>query len=186
MGNNKNKVAWRWRRGLFPIALAFLVTVLLGLALSACTKLEVTPPNYELRLSKSRQVQKPLDRVWARAIGWFDANELELERIDERTGYIEGKLAVSQNSPVMDCGTVATRNVVGKPALTQSGRVRMQVSGQDARNAEAAPSATVTIYMSGTYRLSVFDRYAGREVYRSGPCVSNGELEKRIFAFLDS
>ena len=37
-----------------------------------------------------------------------------------------------------------------------------------------------------TYRLSVFDRYAGREVYRSGPCVSTGELEGRIFAFLDS
>lgn len=56
----------------------------------------------------------------------------------------------------------------------------MQVSGQN------GPNATVTIYMSGTYRLSVFDRYAGREVYRSGPCVSNGQLEKRIFAFLDS
>jgi hypothetical protein len=56
----------------------------------------------------------------------------------------------------------------------------MQVSGQN------GPNATVTIYMSGTYQLSVFDRYAGREVYRSGPCVSNGQLEKRIFAFLDS
>jgi hypothetical protein len=80
----------------------------------------------------------------------------------------------------MDCGTVATRNVVVKPALTQQGRVRMQVSGQN------APRATVMIYMSGTYKLSVYDRYAGREVYRSGPCVSNDELEKRIFAFLDS
>jgi hypothetical protein len=75
---------------------------------------------------------------------------------------------------------VATHNVVGKPALTQQGRVRMQVSGQN------GPNATVTIYMSGTYQLSVFDRYAGREVYRSVPCVSNGQLEKRIFAFLDS
>lgn len=103
-----------------------------------------------------------------------------MERIDERTGYIEGKLAMTTNSPFMDCGKVATRNVVGKPALTQQGRVRMQASGQN------GPNATVTIYMSGTYRLSVFDRYAGREVYRSGPCVSNGQLEKRIFAFLDS
>jgi hypothetical protein len=48
------------------------------------------------------------------------------------------------------------------------------------------PNATVAIYMSGTYRQAVFDRYAAREVYRSGPCVSNGQLEKRIFAFLDS
>jgi hypothetical protein len=163
-----------------PILLAFIVTLLLGLALTSCTKLEVTPPDYELRLSESKQLQQPFDRVWARAIGWFDANELELERIDERAGYIEGKLAMTRNSPFMDCGKVATHNVVGKPALTQQGRVRMQVSGQN------GPNATVTIYMSGTYQLSVFDRYAGREVYRSVPCVSNGQLEKRIFAFLDS
>ena len=169
------------RKGIgLPLILALLCTVLLGLALAGCTKLEVTPPDYELRLSESKQLQKPFDHVWARAIGWFDANELELERIDERTGYIEGKLAAAANSPFMDCGTVATRNVVGKPAQTQQGRVRMQVSGQN------TPAATVTIYMSGTYRLSVFDRYAGREVYHSGPCVSNGELEKRIFAFLNS
>ncbi|MDA8776360.1 hypothetical protein N9X88_03720 [Alphaproteobacteria bacterium] len=180
MNKNKNAMAWRRRRGLVPILLAFIVTLLLGLALTGCTKLEVTPPDYELRLSESKQLQQPFNRVWARAIGWFDANELELERIDERTGYIEGKLAMTTNSPFMDCGKVATRNVVGKPALTQQGRVRMQVSGQN------GPNATVTIYMSGTYRLSVFDRYAGREVYRSGPCVSNGQLEKRIFAFLDS
>lgn len=160
------------------LILALLFTVLLGLALAGCTKLEVTPPSFELRLSESKPLAKPFDRVWARAIGWFDANELE--RIDERTGYIEGKLAAATDSPFMDCGTVATRNVVVKPALTQQGRVRMQVSGQN------APRATVMIYMSGTYKLSVYDRYAGREVYRSGPCVSNDELEKRIFAFLDS
>ncbi|MDA8539697.1 hypothetical protein N9L03_02550 [Alphaproteobacteria bacterium] len=58
--------------------------------------------------------------------------------------------------------------------------MRVQVRGQNCHN------ATVTIYMLGTYRLSVFDRYPEREVYRSGPCVSNGQLEKRIFAFLDS
>jgi hypothetical protein len=162
------------------LILALLFTVLLGLALAGCAKLEVTPPSFELRLSESKPLAKPFDRVWARAIGWFDANELELERIDERTGYIEGKLAAATDSPFMDCGTVATRNVVVKLALTQQGRVRMQVSGQN------APRATVMIYMSGTYKLSVYDRYAGREVYRSGPCVSNDELEKRIFAFLDS
>ena len=77
-------------------------------------------------------------------------------------------------------GAVAARNVVGQPVMTQSGLVRMQVSGRHAAR------ASVTIYMTGTYRLSVFDRYAGREVYRSGPCVSTGALEKRIFAFLDS
>lgn len=62
----------------------------------------------------------------------------------------------------------------------RQGRLRVQMGGQN------GPNATVTIYMSGTYRQAVFDRYAAREVYRSGPCVSNGQLEKRIFAFLDS
>ena len=180
MDNNKNKTVWRWRRGLFPIALGFLVTMMLGMALSACAQLEVTPPDYELRLSESKQMKKPFDRVWARAIGWFDANELGIERIDERSGYIEGKLMPAADSPYMDCGTLATRNLIGAPKLTQGSFLRMRVSGQQAAN------ASVTIYMSGTYRLSVYDRYAGREVYRSGPCVSNGELEKRIFAFLDS
>ena len=112
--------------------------------------------------------------------GWFDANEVAIERIDERTGYIEGKLAAATDSPFMDCCTAAMRNIVSQPSFSQNGLVRMQVSGRD------APSTSVTIYMTGTYRLSVFDRYAGREVCRSGPCFSTGELERRIFAFLDS
>ena len=176
MDKNKNTQAWRWRRGLFPILLAFIITFLLGLALTSCTKLEVTPLDCSLRLSENKQLKKPFDRVW----GWFDANEVAIERIDERTGYIEGKLAAATDSPFMDCGTVAMRNIVSQPSFSQNGLVRMQVSGRD------APSTSVTIYMTGTYRLSVFDRYAGREVYRSGPCVSTGELERRIFAFLDS
>jgi hypothetical protein len=182
MVDNKNKNDDNVRRkGVeLPLLLALLITVLLGLVLANCTKLEVTPPDYQLRLSESKQVQKPFEQTWARAIGWFDANELAIERIDESTGYIEGKLPPATDSPFMDCGAVAARNVVGQPVMTQSGLVRMQVSGRHAAR------ASVTIYMTGTYRLSVFDRYAGREVYRSGPCVSTGALEKRIFAFLDS
>ena len=65
-------------------------------------------------------MQKPFDRVWARAIGWFDANELAIERIDESTGYIEGKLPAATDSPFMDCGTqVATRNIVSQPNFTK-------------------------------------------------------------------
>jgi hypothetical protein len=115
MDKNKNAQMWRRRRGLFPILLVFIVTFLLGLALTGCTKLEVTPPDYSLRLSENKQLQKPFDRVWARAIGWFDANELAIERIDEGTGYIEGKLPEATDSPFMDCGTVTTRNIVSQP-----------------------------------------------------------------------
>jgi hypothetical protein len=180
MNKNKNTETWRWRRGLFPIVLAFIVTLLLGLAMTGCTKLEVTPPDYSLRLSENKQLKKPFEQVWPRAIGWFDANEVAIERIDEATGYIEGKLPEAVNSPFMDCGTVATRNIVSQPSFSQSGLVRLQVTGRN------TPGTSVTIYLTGTYRLSVFDRYAGREVYRSGPCVSTGVLEQRIFAFLDS
>ena len=141
---NKNTQAWRWRRGLFPILLAFIITFLLGLALASCTKLEVTPPDCSLRLSENKQLKKPFDRVWARAIGWFDANEVAIEHIDERTSYIEGKLAAATDSPFMDCGTVAMRNIVSQPSFSQNGLVRMQVSGRD------APSTSVTIYMTGT------------------------------------
>ena len=82
-------------------------------------KLEVTPPDYSLRLSENKQLKKPFDRVWARAIGWFDANEVAIERIDERTGYIEGKLAAATGSLFMDCGTVAMRNIVSQPSFSQ-------------------------------------------------------------------
>ena len=95
MDKNKNTQVWRWRRRLFPIFLAFIITFLLGLVLTSCTKLDVMPPDYSLRLSENKQLKKPFDRVWARAIGWFDANEVAIERIDERAGYIEGKLAAA-------------------------------------------------------------------------------------------
>lgn len=180
MNNKKKTATWRWRRGLLPILLAFVVTLLLGLVLSACTKIEVTPPAYELRLSESKQLRADFDRAWARAIGWFDANVLEIERIDEKTGFIEGRLPLTDDNPYLDCGTVKLRNVVGKPTLKKTGKVRMIVRGR------LAPTASVTIFTSGTYRLSIKDPYAGREVYRSGPCISSGELENRIFAFLDS
>ena len=57
MNKNKQAQAWRWRRGLFPILLAFIDTFLLGLALSGCTKLEVTPPDYSLRLSENKHAK---------------------------------------------------------------------------------------------------------------------------------
>ena len=40
------------------LILALLFTVLLGLALAGCTKLEVTPPSFELRLSESKPLAK--------------------------------------------------------------------------------------------------------------------------------
>jgi hypothetical protein len=180
MDNKKNKASWRWRRGLFPIGLAFALTFLLGTLLTACTKVEVTPPAYQLKLSESKQLRSDYNRAWARAIGWFDANELAIERIDEKTGYIEGTLPMQQETPYLDCGSISFRNVVGKPKMQKAGRVRIIIRGQ------RAPTASVTIFTTGTYRVSIKDPYAGREVYRSGPCTSSGELERRIFSFLDS
>ena len=181
--NNNNDAAHRHkkRHGVrLPVLLALLGLLVLGFVLAGCTKIEVTPPAYELKLSESRQLRADYNRIWARAIGWFDANELEIERIDERSGFIEGRLPLPDDSPYLDCGTVKLRNVVGKPRLQKAGRVRMIVRGR------SAPTASVTIFTTGTYRLSIKDPYAGREVYRSGPCTSSGELEQRIFAFLDS
>lgn len=169
------------RRGIgLPLLLALFITLMLGLALSSCTKIEVTPPAYQLKLSESKFLRTGYDRAWARAIGWFDANELAIDRIDEKTGFIEGQIPLTDDSPYFDCGQVTLRNVVGSPKMQKTGRVRMIVRGR------LAPTASVTIFTSGTYRLSLRDPYAGREVYRSGPCASSGELERRIFAFLDS
>ena len=169
------------RQGIgLPTSRALLGVFVLGFLLASCTKIEITPPAYELKLSESRQLRADYNRIWARAIGWFDANELEIERIDEKSGFIEGRLPLPDDSPYLDCGTVKLKNVVGKPKLEKVGRVRMIVRGR------SAPTASVTIFTTGTYRLSIKDPYAGREVYRSGPCTSSGELEQRIFAFLDS
>lgn len=178
--NKKNADGFR-RPGIrLPLLIALALTLLMGLLLTACTKVEVTPPAYELKLSESRQLHAGYDRVWARAIGWFDANELAIERIDEKTGFIEGRLPLPDDSSFLDCGTVKLRNVIGKPKMEKAGRVRMIVRGR------SAPTASVTIFTTGTYKLSVKDPYAGRDVYRSGPCTSNGELEQQIFAFLNS
>ena len=179
---NKNDEADTYRRkGLgLPMLLALLLTLLLGLAITACTKIVVTPPAYQLKLSESEHLRTDFDRAWARAFGWFDANELEIERIDERSGFIEGRLPLPEDSPYLDCGQVQLRNVVGKPEMTKAGRVRMIVRGRN------APTASVTIFTTGTFQLKIKDPYAGREVYRSGPCASSGALEARIFKFLDS
>ena len=88
----------------FPLCWLLLL-LLLELALIGCTKLEVTPPDYSLRLSENKQLKKPFDRVWARAlVGLMPM--VAIERIDESTGYIEGKLH-GDGQPFMDCGTVA-------------------------------------------------------------------------------
>jgi hypothetical protein len=98
------------------MVLAIILVLLFAvLALTGCAKIEVTPPAPRLDAPRSHALPVAYDRLWARAIGWFDAHEAEIIDIDERGGVIIGTLPIALESDRLDCGTFHIKAALSKP-----------------------------------------------------------------------
>ena len=155
-----------------------LVVLVSLLALTGCAQIEVTPPKPRPDAPKSHLLPVNYDRLWSRAIGWFDAHEAEITDIDERNGLIYGIVPVATGSDRLDCGTFHINSPLSRPQLTQSANVRVQMRGVLSTHPQ------VLVVVTGTYKLDLIDNYAAQTIRRTGPCVSRGTLESEILSFL--
>ena len=78
----------------------------------------------------------------------------------------------------LDCGTFNVNTALSAPSLLKIANVRIYVRNVFGSHDE------VRVNVTGTYKMTVIDNYAAQLVTRSGPCVSPGQLEREIFAFL--
>lgn len=166
--NNNNHI-------LLGLILVFLFAIAM---LTACAQIEVIAPAPSPDAPQSHALPVDYDRLWARAIGWFDAYEAEIIDIDERGGVILGKLVLDADSDWLDCGTFKINAALSQPKLTQTATVRVQLRGAFTTH----PQALVVV--TGTYKLDLIDNYAAQTIRKTGPCVSRGLMECEIFRFL--
>ena len=165
--NNKNLI-------LLIIALVLFAL----LVLTGCAKIEVTPPTAQPDAPRSHALPIDYPRLWARAIGWFDAHEIEITDINERTGLVSGVLTLTGDSDRLDCGTFHVTTALSQPQLTKRAQIRVQMQSA------YAGASQVLVAVTGTYRLDVMDNYAAQTIRKTGPCVSRGTLEREIVSFL--
>lgn len=161
----------------FVLALILIALVAI-LALTGCANISVTPPAPRPDAVQSRIVPGEYAHIWARAIGWFDAHEVEITDIDERGGLIHGRLSVAEGAGVIDCGTFQVTRALSPPRLSRDARVQVQMRGG------LSQPLQVLVAVTGTYRIEIIDNYAAHTISHTGPCVSLGTLERDIFAFL--
>lgn len=164
------------KRQIWPIAVALII--LLVMFLTACARIDVSPPLFRLAEPPSRTVPGDYEVLWGRAVGWFDAHEAEIIELDEAAGLVSGRLALPAADGRIDCGTFHVDEVLTPPDIAKQADIRIKLHGRSA----ATPLVLVTV--TGHYKLSVMSTYAARRITRSGPCVSRGGLEKQIFSFL--
>lgn len=156
----------------------FLIIVFGLLMLTGCANVSVTPPTPRLDAAQSRAVPGNYVDVWARAIGWFDAHEVEITEIDERLGTIFGRFKLPTEATVLDYGTFHVRKALSPPRLSREAQVRVQMRGA------MVSQPSVLISVTGHYQFEMIDNYAAETIKRSGPCVSRGVLERNILDFL--
>lgn len=153
---------------------AVLVTVWLG----GCATIAVTPPEASLTPAPLRTLPIGFDDGWARAIGWFDAREAEITDIDQKLNFVEGRLGLPADDLRLDCGTFHIDTALSPPSIVKIAKVRIYLRGVFDNHAEAR------INVTGHYKMTLIDNYAGQLITRTGPCVSRGALEREIFGFL--
>lgn len=159
--------------------LAVIMIVLLALlALTGCAKVSVTPPAPRPDAPQNRVLSGDHSQIWSRAIGWFDAHEVEITDIDERSGIIRSRLPVAEADGVIDCGTFRVNQALSPPDINREAQVRIQMRGGFSHQ------STVLVSVTGSYRFEMIDTYEAQTITRNGPCVSLGSLERDIFAFL--
>lgn len=160
------------------VLLIIAIVLLALLALTACAKIEVTPPAARPDAPRSHALPIDYDRLWARTIGWFDAHEVEITEINERFGLVSGVLQMQEGSAQLDCGTFHVTTALSQPELRREAHIRVQLNGA----VSARPQVLVAV--TGTYKLDVIDNYAAQTIRKTGPCVSLGVLENEIISFL--
>lgn len=161
----------------FVLAAIFIVLLAI-LVLTGCANISVTPPKPRPDATLSRNVSGNFDEIWSRAIGWFDAHEVEITEIDERSGTINGLLSVPEEAAVLDCGIFHFNRALSAPKVSRDAHVRIQMRDGFSRTPH------VLVAVTGSYHAEMIDNYAAQTITRNGPCVSLGKLEADIFAFL--
>jgi hypothetical protein len=149
-----------------------LLSVLIG-----CASIHVQPP-LKHSFEKSRSYPLSYEKVWIRAVDWFADHNVTIEIIEKSSGLLTAKYLIEANVEYLDCGNIKAKGIVGDPIIDKYGSLNVTVRSIDQNTTK------VNVNFFGEYKLTAHDWWDNSLVTTSGRCVSTGQLEKSILAYI--
>ncbi|MDP6584446.1 MAG: hypothetical protein QF535_07300 [Anaerolineales bacterium] len=151
--------------------------VLIALFVAGCAKIHVQPPMKQ-SFERSRTYPLPYEKVWDRAVDWFADHDVTIEIIEKPSGLLTAKYLINVGDNYLDCGNIKATGTRGDPIIDKYGSLNVTVRSIDQNTTK------VSVNFFGEYTLTAYDLWDEHRISNSGSCVSTGELEKSILAYI--
>ena len=126
----------------------------------------------------SRVFQADYDSVWLAAVDWFADNDIVIDKIERESGLITAKHKIKTGFGLI-CDEVKMSN------LSDRGK-NMFISLNATVRDKKERGTKVRVNMSGSFEAFARDDFNGQNHKAVGNCYSNGEIEKRLFRYIES
>lgn len=154
-----------------------IFSLAMAIFLAGCASVKVSGPgNYQI--DRSRTYHASFEKSWDRAVDWFADNNVAIEKIEKGSGLITAKHLVRVGESFLDCGKIEVNGTLG------AARVDRYVSLNVTVRSVSASETKVNVNVFGEYTVEGNDKWDGRAFKTGGHCVSTGNIEKEILAFV--
>lgn len=153
------------------------LAVAMGVLISGCASVSVTPPD-DYERDRSRTYDMSYEKTWSRAVDWFADHDVTIEKIEKPSGLLTAKYRLKADDKLLDCGDIQVSGTMGEERINRSGSLNVTVR-------ERSPKSTmVNVNFFGEFKLVAIDAWDARQVTAQGDCVSTGELERKVLDFI--
>lgn len=154
-----------------------LLLILICLLLQGCASVEVSVPQVN-HFKKTQSYPMSFNAAWNRVVDWFADHNIVIDKIEKSSGLLTAKYLLTTNSAYLNCGKMKLHGFIKRPEIMRFGALNVTIRKVNASRTR------VHVNFFGKYKLKGRDVWDGSTVIREGRCVSTGQLEKSIFAFL--
>ncbi len=155
----------------------FTLTAILLMVITGCASIKVTPPtdNYQQR---KMTYEKPFEETWVKAVDWFAEHNVVIDKIEKSSGLLTAKHKLRANDFFLNCGDIKATGLLKPPVIDKFGMLNVTVR-------EKGPNKSrVTVNFFGEFVLNGNDAWDARPVSTKGHCISTGEVENSILAYI--
>lgn len=155
----------------------FIPILIIFALLTGCASIKITPPA-DTDTNSSKIYDKSFEETWIRAVDWFAENNVIIDKIEKSSGLLTARYKIKVSDVLLDCGDIKATGLLRPAKIDKYGMVNVTVRDQGNNKSK------VTVNFFGEFLLEGNDAWDGRQVTAKGSCISTGEIEKSILAYI--